>query len=197
MARAGVWSHDKSLIEELEQECRVRTYLYLRDIVCRKKYNTKYSFYCNVRGCAWACVSNCIGTWQHRHIDISNKLVSLDTPVQSQNNEGDELTLGDSLASHEAQRLRTQYDLVKDCDVLHNKQLTLDDVEIGQPGYPRVWYTVTEAEWDNYLQTCDEFGIAHLSKEEFIAKNFPPLSKFRSEKELNKSKWLRKKKEQG
>lgn len=187
LARAGVWAYDKELIEELEQECRVRTYLYLRDIVCRKKYNTACSFYCNVRGCAWACVSNCIGTWKHRHIDISNKLVSLDTPVTSQNNEGDELTIGDSIASHEARRLRTDYDIIKDCDARHSRRLTLDDVEIGQPGYPRVWYAVTEAEWDNYLQSCSEFGLEPISKEEFIQKNFPPPGRTKSERELHRA----------
>lgn len=197
LAKYGIYGYTKESVEELEQECRLLTFLRLRKHVRKKTYRTDLSVYLNTRWCAWGAVPNVIESWKIRHIDIRNKLVSLDMPVKSQNDEGDELTLGDSLASHEVKRLRTRYDTVKDHDEKYKVRRTLDDVKIGQNGYQQVWYTVTEAEWDNYLQTCDEFGLEHISKEEFIAKNFPPLSKFKSEKELNKSKWRRKKKEQG
>lgn len=189
LAKYGIYGYSKESIEELEQDCRLLTFLRLRNLVRNGTYRRQFSLYLNVRWCAWGSVPNCISSWKLRHIDIHAKLVSIDTPLKSQNNEGDELTLGDSLASHEAKRLRTQYDLVKDCDVRNNKQLTLDDVEIGKSGYQQVWKAITESEWDYYLQSCSEFGLEPISKEDFLQRNFPPPGRTKSERELRKAAW--------
>lgn len=200
LAKFRVYAYSREAIEELEQEFQLRTFLRLRDHVWKGTYRKDLSLYLNVRSAAWGCCSDTIRIWKQRNITIPNSTVSLDTPVKDQNPDGGNLTIGDSIASHEVPRLRTRYDITKNCEARCNKRLTLDDVEFGTSGYPQVWRAVTEAEWDYYLQSCSEFGLEPISKEEFLEKNFPPPGKTKSERALHKAEvahnyWLKIKKD--
>jgi hypothetical protein len=174
LSRSKVWSYDRGLIEELEQTCRMRTYLRLRDIVCDGLYDRRWSFYLNCRGAAWAAVSNCIAVWKRYALTIPDKLVSIDAPIDGQNDVGDELTVGDSIASHEAQRLRTVGDFSRYTNM---GEKGLDELEQFSPGWRSVWSAVTEEAWEYYQQSCVDYGLEPMSKEDFLAKNFPPRKK--------------------
>jgi hypothetical protein len=201
LAKAKVWSYDRELIEELEQTCKLRTYLRLKDIVHRGLYARHLSFYLNCRSCAWAAVSNVIYLWQQYAVEIPALTVDIDTPITGPGVKSDDLSLADTLTTHNTPKLRTRYDMINDVQIKRGVGTkTLDDVTRGTVGYKAVWYAVTEAEWDYYLQSCEEFNIQPISKEEFLEKNFPPSKMTDRERKFYKAQWqsdYRKKKEQG
>ena len=203
LARSKVWATTKESIEELEQQYRLNTFLRFRNHVWQGKYHHEYSIYINVRSAAWGCLSQTIQAWKTRTIDIPNKLVDIDMRLESPNGRHGENceTLADTLASHKVTKLRTKYDTICDCQRKCKGRKELEEVERGERGYGPVWYAVTESEWDYYLQSCDEFGLEPISKEEFLQKNFPPSKRTARERQFAKAKWQSdyrsKQKEQG
>jgi len=201
LAKAKVWSYERELIEELEQTCKLRTYLRLKDIVHRGMYAHHLSFYLNCRSCAWAAVSNVIYLWKQYAVTVPALTVDIDAPITGPHVKSDDLSLADTLATHEVPKLRTRYDMINDVQIKRGVGTkTLDDVTRGTVGYKSVWYAVTESEWDYYLQSCEEFNIQPISKEEFLEKNFPPSKMTDRERKFYKAKWqknYRQKKEQG
>lgn len=203
LAKFKVYAYERSVIEELEQEFRMRTFLRLRDHVWRGTYRRDLSLYLNVRSAAWGCCSDTLNGWKTRNIDIQAKLVNIDMPFDNQEGlpgaRAD--TLGDTLASHKVIKLRTKYDTICDCQRKCKGRKELEEVERGQRGYGPVWYAVTEAEWDYYLQSCSEFGLTPISKAEFLEKNFPPPRRTKRERQFYKAQWQSdyrsKQKEQG
>ena len=202
LAKAKVWSYERELIEELEQTCKLRTYLRLKDIVHRGLYAHNLSFYLNCRSCAWAAVSNVIAIWKHYAVDVPALTVDIDATITGQSIKSDDLSLGDTLATHKVAKLRTHADTLQDTAYKYGKRHTLEGIRPGERGYVSAWIAITESEWDYYLQSCDEFGIEPISKDEFIQRNFPEDGRTSSEKLRNyKREWARKhkqkKKEQG
>ena len=202
LAKFRVFAYERSVIEELEQEFRMRTFLRLRDHVWRGTYRRDLSLYLNTRSAAYGCCSDVLSTWKERNINRPAKWLNIDMPFDADaKSVSDSTTLADTLASHKVTKLRTKYDTICDCQRKCKGWKNLDEVERGQRGYGAVWHAVTEAEWDYYLQSCSEFGIQPISKEEFLEKNFPPPRKTPRERRFYKAKWQsnynRKKKEQG
>lgn len=203
LAKAKVWSYDRELIEELEQTCKLRTYLRLKDIVHRGLYAYEFSFYHNCRSCAWAAVSNVIYLWKHYVVEIPALTVDIDAPITGPNVKSDDLSLADTLATHEVTKLRTSYDCKLQSAYKRGKKHSLDDVQRGSKEFPQVWRAITEEQYDYYLQSCVEYGIEPLDHDSFIKKNFPPVGMTKREKAIKraKEKWIasqeQKKKEQG
>jgi hypothetical protein len=202
LAKFRVFAYERSVIEELEQEFRMRTFLRLRDHVWRGTYRKDLSLYLNTRSAAYGCCSDVLSTWKERNINRPAKWINIDRPFDADaKSVSDSTTLGDTLASHKVTKLRTKYDTICDCQRKCKGSKNLDEVERGQRGYGAVWHAVTESEWDYYLQSCDEFGLEPISKEEFLQKNFPPSKRTDRERKFAKAKWQSdyrsKQKEQG
>lgn len=201
LAKFRVFAYERSVIEELEQEFRMRTFLRLRDHVWRGTYRKDLSLYLNTRSAAYGCCSNTIKLWHDKNVLEPSLTIDIDAPLTGPHVKSDDLTLADTLATHNASKLRTRYDMINDAQYKRGVGTkTLDDVTRGAVGYKSVWYAVTEAEWDYYLQSCEEFGIQPISKEEFLQKNFPPSKRTARERQFAKAKWqhdYRQKKEQG
>lgn len=200
LAKYRVYAYSREAIEELEQELRLRTFLRLRDHVWRGTYCHNLSLYLNVRSAAWGVCSNTIKLWKDANIIIPSNTVSLDTPVQAQNDEGGCLTLADTFASHLVPKLRTHYDSILGTAYKRGKKHSLDDVSRGAKEFPQVWRAITEEQYSYYLNSCLEYGIEPIDHDAFIAKNFPPVGLSKRERALKraKEKWIaQQKKEQG
>lgn len=200
LAKAKVWSYERELIEELEQTCKLRTYLRLKDIVHRGMYAHHLSFYLNCRSCAWAAVSNVIYLWKQYAVTVPALTVDIDAPITGPHVKSDDLSLADTLATHEVTKLCTKSDGILQSAYKQGKKHSLDEVSRGSKEFPQVWRAITEEQYDYYLQSCDEYGIVPLSHDDFISKNFPPVGMTKRERALKraKEKWItQKKKEQG
>lgn len=201
LAKFRVYAYEQTVIEELEQEFRMRTFLRLRDHVWRGTYRRDLSLYLNVRSAAWGCCSDTLSTWKERNINRPAKWLNIDMPFDADaKSVSDSTTFGDTLASHKVIKLRTKYDTICDCQRKCKGRKNLDEVTRGERGYKSVWYAITESEWDYYLQSCEEFCIQPISKSEFLEKNFPPPKLSPRERRFAKASWqsnYRKQKEQG
>jgi hypothetical protein len=188
------------MIEELEQTCRLRTYLRLKDIVHRGLYDKSRSFYLNCRGCAWAGVSNALYLWKQYAVTLPALTVDIDAPITGPGVKSDDLSLADTLATHNVTKLCTKSDGILQSAYKRGKKHSLAEVSRGSKEFPQVWHAITEEQFDYYLQSCEEYGIEPLDHDAFIAKNFPPVGLSKRERALKraKEKWIaQQKKEQG
>lgn len=190
LAKYRVYAYSREAVEELEQELRMRTFLRFRDHVWRKTYRTDLSLYLNVRSAAWGVCSNVIKLWRDKNILAPSLTLDIDRPIDNPNRGPSDaaMTLGETFASHLVPKLWTVSDGKLQSAYKQGKRHSLDEVSRGAKDYHQVWTAITEEQYDYYLQSCDEYGLAPLSHDDFIAKNFPPPGLTKAEKAIRQAK---------
>lgn len=169
LAKYRVFGYEQSTVEELEQEFRLRTFLRLRDHVRNGSYRKDLTLYLNTRSAAWGVCTNVLELWGAKNIIIPSKSLSIDLPVSVDGVVSDELTLGDSLASHEARKL---------CLVnkSYNKKESWTLMTRRRDQNRRLKKDVQDM-YDAYVEDCLEFFVEPVSREQFIDKNLSDKEK--------------------
>lgn len=162
LSKYRIYAFDKTAIEDLEQSARLTCYLRLRKHVRDGTYRRDLSFYLNVRGAAFGSVPDTIRGWKLRYVDIPNKLIAIDTPIDGPAVKSEELTLADTLASHKVTKLCLSTDKTIYYRVPHWTDLKRQCDKCA-------WIRRDMREqYDKYTEDCEELGIAPVSYETYI-----------------------------
>lgn len=160
-----IYSYDKGAIEDLEQSCRLNCYFRLRKHVLEGTYRRDLSFYLNVRGAAFGSVPDTIRCWKLRYIDIPNKLIAMDTPIDGPTVKSEELTIADTLASDKITKLCLSTDKTIHYHAQHWTDLKRQYDKCA-------WLKRdTGEQYAKYCEDCEELGVAPVSYETYIANN--------------------------
>lgn len=158
-----VWSEAKEPIEQLEQDCLMATYLELRRRVRLGKYNRKYTFYLNVRSCAFSKVGQIVAAWIEEQRQI-NDLVDVDANI-GYDDYNKPIALVERL--DHAPTWLTDYDT--------NKQFQTRDWQEYCLPYQRCKALERELNdaYEAYMTDCSDFGITGIvPREAWLRRHF-------------------------
>lgn len=163
LSRFKVWASEKEDMEDLEQMARFMTMQELVRRVRKKKYNRKYSFYLNVRSCAYSIMLHrVIDPWVE-HIKERDSMLDGHSPAS--------LTRCDeSFTLYDAISTQRQHCWVTDAEKRYQH---IDWQDAERPGDRiRLLEKQIEEDYDKHCDDCVEFGIEPTDKESFIDENY-------------------------
>jgi hypothetical protein len=148
---------------DLEQSCRVAVYSELLRRVRKGQYDRKFSFWLNVRSCAWSCVGRVFRQWVNANKLRINEI------------DGDGL-INDDPASHSHE---TFFDMTPTESVprlitaSEFRQKRIDWRNAATPGgMMRSLHDQSEDDYSRYCEDCVELGIKPVDKVLFITRSF-------------------------
>lgn len=148
---------------DLEQSCRVAVYSELLRRVRKGQYDRKYSFWLNIRSCAWSCVGRVFRQWVN-----ANKLrineVDGTALISDDSADHSSVTFFDMVATESVPRLITSSEF-------RQKRIDWRDAaKLG--GKLRSLHDQSEDDYSRYCEDCAELGIQPVNQIVFITKSY-------------------------
>lgn len=168
--QVGIWlnrfkarSDTMDRMLDLEQSCRVAVYSELLRRVRKGQYDRKFSFWLNVRSCAWSCVGRVFRQWVNanklRLNEIDGMSLISDDPADHSS-----VTFFDMVATESVPRLITSSEF---------RQKRIDWRDAVRPGDKlRSLHDLSEDDYSRYLEECAELGIKPVDKVVFITRSY-------------------------
>ena len=155
-----VWAERKEDMEDLEMSARLIT---MKELIRRVKnglYDRNYSFYMNTRSCCFSKMQHGIIEPWVKHIKEREGMLDGNAPASLTKCDED-FTLYDVVSTKPMHRWFTEAERRYQCK---------DWWEFGREGDRlRVLQKQIDGEYDDYCSDCSEFGVAPISKEQFIS----------------------------
>lgn len=163
LSKFKVWANEKEDMEDLEQAARFMTMQELVRRVRKKKYNRKYSFYLNVRSCAYSVMLHrVIDPWVE-HIKERDAMLDGNGPASLQKCD-ENFTLYDVVSTNR------QHCWVTEAEKRY-KHIDWQDAE--RPGDKiRLLDKQIEEDYAQHCDDCVEFGVEPFDKATFIDTNY-------------------------
>ena len=163
LSKFKVWASEKEDMEDLEQAARFMTMQELVRRVRKKKYNRKYSFYLNVRSCAYSIMLHrVIDPWV-AHIKERDNMLDGNGPA-SLSKCDENFTLYDVIS------MNRQHCWVTEAEKRY-KHIDWQDAE--RPGDKiRLLDKQIEEDYAQHCDDCVEFGVEPFDKATFIDTNY-------------------------
>ena len=148
---------------DLEQSCRVAVYSELLRRVRKKQYDRKFSFWLNVRSCAWSCVGRVFKQWADanklRLNEIDGNALINDDPASHSHE-----TFFDMISSESVPRLRT--------DSEYSTKITDWHEAIRKCDQQRILNESIVDDYSRYCEDCEELGVEPIDKVTFVLKSY-------------------------
>lgn len=161
LTKAKIWAYRKEDVEDLELECQMRVFAKLKQKVLTNEYDRNWSFWHNVRACAWSVVSDVIRIW----ILLQRK--KLNNVYCTRNNED----MFHNMASHSVRKLCSRSECAAANHTKHRPNRKLQDA-ISCLGAKTILTRMIRHAYTEYSEDCAEFGLTAMSLDDFIQKNF-------------------------
>ena len=157
-------SETEDRMVDLEQSCRVAVYSELLRRVRLGPYDRKFSFWLNVRSCAWSCVGRVFKQWVNANKlrlneDDGNALINDDPSSHSHE------TFFDMVATESVPRLRTNSEL-------YCYKITDWHDAKTQYSKTRVLNEQVDDEYSRYCEDCEELGVTPVDKVTFVCNSY-------------------------
>ena len=154
-------SEDRML--DLEQSCRVAVYSELLRRVRKGQYDRKFSFWLNVRSCAWSCIGRVFRQWvaanKLRINEVDGMSLISDDPADHSS-----MTFFDMVATESVPRLVTSSEF---------KRQRIDWRDASTPGGKlRSLHDQSEDDYSRYCEDCAELGVQPVDKVQFVIKSY-------------------------
>ena len=148
---------------DLEQSCRVAVYSELLRRVRKGQYDRKFSFWLNVRSCAWSCIGRVFRQWVNanklRLNEIDGDGLINDDPASHSHE-----TFFDMVATESVPKLRTDSEY---------KSKRIDWRDAVRPGDKlRSLHDQSEDDYSRYLEECAELGISPVDRVVFLTRSY-------------------------
>lgn len=161
LTKAKIWAYRKEDIEDLELECQMRVFERLKQKVRTNEYDRNWSFWHNVRACAWSVTGGVIRTW------LILQRQKLNNVYCTRNNED----LFSNMSSHSVQKLRSRSECAAATRVKQRPLHKLQDAVNGL-GAKTIINRMIRHAYTEYSEDCAEFGLPAMSINDFVLKNF-------------------------
>ena len=161
--RFKVWSAEREDMEDLEQMARFMTMQELVRRVRKKKYNRKYSFYLNVRSCAYSVMLHrVIDPWV-AHINERDSMLDGNSPVSLQK-------CDENFTMYDVASMQRQHRWFTDAERRYQR---IDWRDAERPGDKiRLLEQQINEDYDQHCDDCVEFGLEPFDKASFIDENY-------------------------
>lgn len=148
---------------DLEQSCRVAVYSELLRRVRKGQYDRKFSFWLNVRSCAWSCIGRVFRQWVNANKLRINEIDGTDL-INDDPADHSSVTFFDMIPTESVPRLITASEF---------RQKRIDWRDAVRPGDKlRSLHDQSEDDYTRYCEDCAELGIQPVDKVLFITKSY-------------------------
>jgi len=174
LAKYGVYSYDgPEVVDDLLASLTLSIFLDLRRKVWDGTYRKDLTLYLNARSSAWGLTGNFIKHWTqeqeqiHSLLDVDQFVGDSDVPL------GDLLTYENNRLSYK--RKGEAKEIRREIQRANQKTPTPHQRAMRQYWAKRHGVQAHEDAYLHYLEDCEEFGVDPMSREDFLAANFPDV----------------------
>jgi hypothetical protein len=159
-----IFAYTEDRMIDLEQSARVAVYSELLRRVRKGLYDPGWSFYYNVRSCAWSCMQRVIKQWRNQDIIHANELDG-NALIDDCPSDHSSMTFFDMVATESVPRLRTNSEL-------YCYKITDWHDARTQASKTRVLNEQVDDEYSRYCEDCEELGVKPADKVTFVCNSY-------------------------
>lgn len=161
LTKAKIWAYRKEDIEDIELECQMRVFEKLKQKVRTNEYDRNWSFWHNVRACAWSVVSNVIRSW------LILQREKLNNVYCTRNNED----MFHNMASHSVLKPCSSSEYAAANRIKHRPHRKLEDA-VSALGAKNILRRMIRHAYNEYVEDCEEYSLKAMDINDFAQKNF-------------------------